>query len=45
MAVATKDTPIFSNDYQASINILGRSGFFEKFKITFDEAKKSVILQ
>lgn len=36
---------VFSNDYQASINILGRSCFFEKFKITFDEKNKSVILQ
>lgn len=36
---------VFSHDDRASFNILGRSGFFEKFKITFDEAKKSVILE
>lgn len=35
---------VFSNDYQASFSILGRSDFFERFKITFDEANKNVIL-
>ncbi len=36
---------VFSYDDKASFNILGRNNFFEKFKITFDEAKKSVILE
>jgi len=35
---------VFSREYKASFNLLGRKGFFEKFKITFDEANKSVIL-
>lgn len=35
---------VFSRDYMASLNIIGRRGFFEKFLITFDEAKKRVIL-
>lgn len=36
---------IFSRDQETSFNILGRNSFFEKFKITFDEAKKSVTLE
>lgn len=36
---------VFSRDYQVSLNIIGRRNFFEKFKITFDEKNKSVILQ
>lgn len=36
---------VFSREYKVSFNLLGRDTFFEKFKITFDEAKKSVILQ
>ena len=35
---------VFSRDYFISLNILGRNSFFEKFKITFDEAQKRVIL-
>ncbi len=35
---------VFSRDYLISLNIIGRNSFFEKFKITFDEANKSVIL-
>jgi len=35
---------VFSREYKASFNLLGRKAFFEKFKITFDEARKSVIL-
>lgn len=36
---------VFSYDDKASFNILGRNNFFEKFKITFDEKNKSVILE
>lgn len=36
---------VFSREYKVSFNLLGRDTFFEKFKITFDEAKKSVILE
>ena len=35
---------VFSREYFISLNILGRNSFFEKFKITFDEAQKRVIL-
>lgn len=35
---------VFSREYKVSFNLLGRDTFFEKFKITFDEAKKNVIL-
>lgn len=35
---------VFSREYKVSFNLLGRDTFFEKFKITFDEAKKHVIL-
>jgi len=35
---------VFSREYKASFNLLGRKAFFEKFKITFDEAQKRVIL-
>lgn len=35
---------VFSREYKASFNLLGRDTFFENFKITFDEAKKNVIL-
>jgi len=36
---------VFSREYKVSFNLLGRDTFFEKFKITFDEKNKSVILQ
>ena len=36
---------VFSREYLVSFNILGRKSFFEKFKITFDESQKRVILQ
>ena len=35
---------VFSRDYQISLNIVGRKGLFDNFKVTFDETKKSVIL-
>lgn len=36
---------VFSREYNVSFNLLGRDTFFEKFKITFDETKKNVILE
>jgi hypothetical protein len=36
---------VFSREYNVSINLLGRDTFFEKFRITFDEKEKTVILQ
>jgi hypothetical protein len=36
---------VFSRDYLVPLNIIGRRNFFENFRITFDEAKKSVILE
>lgn len=36
---------VFSREYKVSFNLLGRDTFFEKFKITFDETKKKVILE
>lgn len=35
---------VFSREYKISFNLLGRDTFFEKFKITFDEKNKCVIL-
>src|SRR5437016_308579 len=35
---------IFSKEYSVSVNLLGRAGFFENFKITFDEKKKIIEL-
>lgn len=36
---------VFSLQYQASFNLLGRNAFFENFKITFDEKQKIVTLE
>ncbi len=36
---------VFSNDYLVSFNLLGRSSFFENFKIIFDEKNKIVELK
>lgn len=35
---------VFSRQYKVSFNLLGRSGFFESFLITFDESKKQLSL-
>lgn len=35
---------VFSHEYLVSLNLLGRDSFFDKFKITFEEKKKSVTL-
>ncbi len=35
----------FSPDYHASFNLLGRQGFFENFKITFDEKNNKIFLE
>ncbi len=34
----------FSEDFKVSLNILGRRGVFEHFRITFNERQKQVIL-
>ena len=36
---------IFSREYLASFNLLGREGFFAKFVITFEERKRKVVLK
>ena len=36
---------VFSHEYFVSLNLLGRSGFFEKFKIIFEENKKILKLK
>ena len=36
---------VFSYEYSVSFNLLGRSGIFENFKITFDEKNLVVKLQ
>lgn len=35
----------FSDDYGASFNLLGRQGFFENFKITFNETNHKILLE
>lgn len=35
---------VFSYEYSVSFNLIGRSGVFEKFKITFDEKSLKVTL-
>lgn len=35
---------VFSHEYHASFNLLGRNGFFTQFKIIFDEKNKIVEL-
>lgn len=36
---------VFSYEYLVSFNLLGRASFFEKFRITFEEKKNSLILE
>ena len=36
---------VFSHEYLVSLNLLGRSVFFEKFKIIFEENKKILRLE
>lgn len=36
---------VFSSELTVGINILGRQDFFEKFKITFDERNKELLLE
>ena len=36
---------IFSREFNVSFNLLGRDNFFSKFKITFDEKGKKIILE
>ena len=36
---------IFSYEYLVSLNLLGRQSFFEKFKISFVEKQKKIILE
>ena len=36
---------VFSREYFAPFNLLGRDAFFEKFRIIFEEKKKQVILE
>ena len=39
-------TPVvFSNEYFASFNLLGRNSVFEQFIITFDEKNKTIIFK
>lgn len=33
---------VFSHQYKVSFNLLGRSGFFDSFLITFNELKKQI---
>lgn len=35
----------FSSDLAASFNILGREGFFGRFRITFDERQKKIVME
>lgn len=35
----------FSFDYRTSVNILGRSDFFRRFRVTFDEAGQRMLLE
>ena len=36
---------VFSHEYLVSLNLLGRSVFFEEFKIIFEEKKKKLSLE
>ena len=36
---------VFSKELTVGLNILGREGFFEYFRVTFDERAKEVILE
>ncbi len=45
MAVAGKEfecNVVFSDELSTSLNLLGRKGVFENFRIVFDEAQKSI---
>lgn len=35
----------FSEEYTASLNILGRDNFFNHFLVTFDENKRKIVLE
>lgn len=35
----------FSGELSTSFNILGREGFFEHFRITFDERQKKIVME
>ncbi len=35
----------FSSDLKTSFNILGREGFFDRFRITFDEGHRKIIIE
>ena len=35
----------FSSDLITSFNILGREGFFDRFRITFDEGHRKIIIE
>ncbi|KKU89747.1 MAG: hypothetical protein UY21_C0030G0010 [Microgenomates group bacterium GW2011_GWA1_48_10] len=39
-----KCSVVFSKNYNVSVNLLGRAGFFESFLITFNEPKKQLTL-
>lgn len=36
---------VFSRDYLVSFNLLGREGFFKRFRITFEEKKNYLKLE
>ena len=36
---------VFSSELTVGINLIGRQDFFEKFKVTFNENNKEVILE
>jgi len=36
---------VFSREFTVGINILGRQGFFQEFKIIFDERNREIILE
>ncbi len=38
-------TIVFSREFTVSFSLLGRDNFFAKFKITFDERRKQVVLE
>ncbi len=35
----------FSSDLVTSFNISGRKGFFERFRVTFDERQKKIVME
>ena len=36
---------VFSREFVVSFNLIGRKGIFDKLVITFDEAKKRVVVE